>query len=254
MSKSSTKPSSASKPRAPAGRIRRILAIDIGGTGLKAAVIGRKGEFLSDRLRIKTPHRCGPRLMVATLTRLVAPLGNYDRVSIGFPGYVRGGKVFTAPNLGTKAWAGFDLAWAMAKALHRPVRLNNDADVQGLGVINGNGLELACTLGTGFGTAWFRDGELLPHIELAHMPIHHKSSLDKYIGDRELKKIGEKEWSKRLRKLIPILHTVFNYDRLYLGGGNARLVKFKLPENVVLVSNDAGMKGSAFVWLPKGTK
>ena len=224
------------------------------GRGLKAAIIGTKGRFLSERLRVKTPHHCKPARMVSLLVELVAPLKGYDHISIGFPGYVRDGKVFTAPNLGTRAWAGFHLAEALEKKLGKPTRLNNDADVQGLAVISGKGLELVCTLGTGFGTAWFRDGELMPHMELAHMPIHHKSDFDGYIGDAERKKIGNKEWNKRVRKLIPVLATVMNYDHLYLGGGNSQRIKFKLPSNVTLVSNDAGMEGSAFIWHPKGPR
>jgi polyphosphate glucokinase len=232
----------------------RVLAIDVGGTGLKAAIIDTKGRFLSARLRVKTPHHCKPARMVSLLVDLVAPLKGYDHISIGFPGYVRDGKVFTAPNLGTKAWAGFHLARALEKKLGKPARLNNDADVQGLAVISGKGLELVCTLGTGFGTAWFRDGELMPHMELAHMPIHHKSDFDGYIGDAERKKVGNKEWNVRVKKLIPVLATVMNYDHLYLGGGNSQRIKFKLPRNVTLVSNDAGMEGGAFVWHPKGPR
>ena len=232
----------------------KILAIDIGGTGLKAAIIDTKGHFLSKRLRVKTPHHCRPARMVSLLVDLVAPLKGYDHISIGFPGYVRDGKVFTAPNLGTKAWAGFHLAKVLERKLGKPTRLNNDADVQGLAVISGKGLELVCTLGTGFGTAWFRDGELLPHMELAHMPIHHKSDFDGYIGDAERKKIGNKEWNKRVKNLIPVLATVMNYDHLYLGGGNSQRITFKLPRHVTLVSNDAGMEGGAFVWHPKGPR
>jgi polyphosphate glucokinase len=242
----------ASKKRKSAAT--KILAIDIGGTGLKAAIVDTRGRFLTERMRVKTPKHAVPKHVVPALIDLVAPLKGYDHVSIGFPGYVRGGKVFTAPNLGTKAWARYPLAAVIEKKLGKPTRLNNDADVQGLAVIKGEGLELVCTLGTGFGTAWFRDGELLPHMELAHMPIHHKSDFDGYIGDRERKKIGDKEWNKRMRKLIPILATVMNYDKLYFGGGNAQRISFKLPANVSIVSNDAGMEGSAFVWHPKGPR
>jgi len=244
----------ARKTDASVSSATKILAIDVGGTGLKAAIIDTKGRFLSQRLRAKTPHHCKPARMVSLLVDLVAPLKGYDHVSIGFPGYVRDGKVFTAPNLGTKAWAGFHLAQALERKLGKPTRLNNDADVQGLAVISGKGLELVCTLGTGFGTAWFRDGELLPHMELAHMPIHHKSDFDGYIGEAERKKIGNKEWNKRVKNLIPVLATVMNYDHLYLGGGNSQRITFKLPRNVTLVSNDAGMEGGAFVWHPKGPR
>src|SRR5215475_8106042 len=230
------------------------LAIDIGGTGLKAAVVDAKGRFVTERVRVKTPKHSSPKNVVPALLELVAPLSGYDHVSIGFPGYVRDGKVFTAANLGTKQWANFPLARVIEKKLKKPTRLNNDADVQGLAVIKGRGLELVCTLGTGFGTAWFRDGELMPHMELAHMPIHHKGDFDAYIGDRERKEIGDKEWNKRVKAIIPILATVMNYDHLYLGGGNSSRIGFKLPKNVSLVSNDAGMEGGAFVWHPKGPR
>jgi polyphosphate glucokinase len=244
----------ARKRTSSASSATKILAIDVGGTGLTAAILDTKGRFLSKRLRMKTPHHCKPARMVSLLLDLVAPLRGYDHVSIGFPGYVRDGKVFTAPNLGTKAWAGFHLAKVLERKLGKPTRLNNDADVQGLAVISGKGLELVCTLGTGFGTAWFRDGELLPHMELAHMPIHHKSDFDGYIGEAEREKIGNKEWNKRVKGLIPVLATVMNYDHLYLGGGNSQRITFKLPRNVTLVSNDAGMEGGAFVWHPKGPR
>jgi polyphosphate glucokinase len=238
-----------SKKRSAANR--RILTIDIGGTGLKAAVIGRRGGFLTHRRRVKTPHPCPPKVLVAALEKLVAPLGHFDCVTIGFPGYVKRGKVVTAPNLGTKDWAGFALEKIMAKKFGKPVRLLNDADVQGLAVIHGKGLELVATLGTGLGTAWFSDGRLLPHLELAHIPVHHGHDFDAYIGDAARKKLGHKHWNRRVEKVLPILATVMNYDHLHLGGGNSGRIKFKLPPDVSIVSNDAGMEGGAFVWHPK---
>jgi polyphosphate glucokinase len=238
----------AKRRKTAASEVRRILAIDIGGTGLKAAIVGPDGKFLSERLRVQTPRKCSPQKMLTVLAALVRPLEAFDRISIGFPGYVRGGKVFTAPHLGTKAWAGFALADALAAKLGAPARLNNDADVQGLGVIRGKGLEMVCTLGTGFGTAWFRDGELMPHMDLAHLAVHKKCDLDMYVGEATRLALGHREWSKRVRKVIAVLATVMNYDHLYLGGGNSARITFKLPKNVSIVSNDAGMEGSAFVW------
>jgi len=237
--------------RSASTTIRHILAIDIGATGLKLAIVGQNGKFLSARQRVKAPHHPTPSHVLAALADLARPLGAYDRISIGFPGTVRDGKVLTAPNLGTEDWAGFPLAAALQEKLGKPARLHNDADVQGLAAIKGKGLELVCTLGTGFGTAWFRDGELMPHMDLAHMTVHPKDDFDKYIGERTRLKIGHKEWNKRIEKLIAMLARVFNYDHLYFGGGNSRRIKIKLPRNVSLVSNDAGMEGSAFVWLPR---
>jgi polyphosphate glucokinase len=227
---------------------RRILCIDVGGSGLKAAVISPRGKFLVQRVRIKTPQRRKPRDIVKALTDLAAPLGAFDHVTIGFPGMVRHGRVITAPHFGTRDWEGFDLAAAMRKRWKKPVKLLNDADVQGLAVIERKGLELVCTLGTGFGTAWFRDGELMPHMDLAHLAVHRKYDLDVYVGDQTRREIGNGRWNRRVKKLIEVLATVFTYDQLYLGGGNSRCVKFKLPRTVTIVSNDAGMEGGAFAW------
>jgi polyphosphate glucokinase len=227
---------------------RRILCVDVGGSGLKAAVISPRGTFLAKRVRIKTPKHRKPRDIVEALVELVAPLGAFDHVTIGFPGMVKNGRVVSAPHFGTKDWKGFDLAGAMCREWKKPVKLLNDADVQGLAVIKAKGLELVCTLGTGFGTAWFRDGELMPHMDLAHLAVHKKHDLDVYVGDHTYRKIGKARWNRRVKKLIGVLETVFNYDQLYLGGGNSQWVKFRLPRNVTIVSNDAGMEGGAFAW------
>jgi polyphosphate glucokinase len=228
--------------------IKRILCIDVGGTGLKAAVISPRGKYLVKRHRIRTPKQRKPRQIVKVLCDLVAPMGCFDCVTIGFPGVVKDGRVISAPHFGTKDWKGFDLAGAMHEKFGKPVKLLNDADVQGLAVIRGKGLELVCTLGTGFGTAWFRDGELMPHMDLAHLVVRKKDDFDIYIGDGTRRKLGNHHWSRRVKKLIGVLQTVFAYDRLYLGGGNSRCVKFRLSRNVTVVSNDAGMEGGAFAW------
>jgi polyphosphate glucokinase len=229
-------------------RFNRVLAYDIGGTGLKAAIVDARGKFLTEKVRIETPHPCPPKLMVTLLCELAAPLGRYDAITIGFPGYVKHGVVHTAPNLGTEDWAGFALEKAMSKALGKPTGLVNDADVQGLGAIKGRGLELVVTLGTGFGTAWFEDGRLLPHLEMAHVPIHHKHDFDAYVGEAQRKKISAAKWNRRVQRALEILKVVFNYEHIYIGGGNARRIKFKLPSNASLIPNEDGMVGAAFVW------
>jgi polyphosphate glucokinase len=200
------------------------------------------------RSRIAAELGVSTRSIREALTELAATLGPFDHATIGFPGMVRSGRVMTAPAFGTADWKGFDLASAMRKRLAKPVKVLNDADVQGLAAITGKGLELVCTLGTGFGTAWFRDGELMPHMDLAHLVVHKKDDFDIYIGDKTRRRIGDPHWNRRVKKLIGVLETVFAYDHLYLGGGNSRCVSFKLPRSVSLVSNDAGMEGGAFAW------
>ena len=209
--------------RAPSPQIH-TLAIDIGGSGLKASVLDPEGKMLVDELRVPTPYPCPPEVLINTLAELIAPLPSFDRVSVGFPGVVRDGTILTAPHFGDDEWAHFPLATALSERLGKPVRLLNDAEVQGLGLIAGRGLELVLTLGTGAGTALFRDGELMPHLELAQHPVHRDKTYNDYIGNSALLSKGVKKWSHRVRKTIHILYSLLNYDTLYIGGGNAAKV------------------------------
>jgi len=228
---------------------RRILAIDVGGTGLKLAIVDLKGKLLSEHLRVPTPHPSTPAALIKTLVPLAGSLGAFDCISIGFPGVVRGTHVLTAPNLGTELWAGYDLAGTLSRKLGgKPARIANDADIQGLAIVKGKGLEFVMTLGTGIGTSLFRDGELMPHMELAHMPAADGKDFDGYIGDKVLKKIGRKRWNKRVAKMLPYFFTLLHYDHLYLGGGNAHKLTIELPPKSSTVSNIAGLKGGAALW------
>src|SRR5438552_6153080 len=171
----------------------RTLAIDIGGTGIKAALLDDAGRMIGERQRVPTPPKpVSPEDLVRAIDEVAAPLGTYERVSVGFPGYVRDGRVITAPNLGTDALAGFDLQSVLAEHLGKPVRVLNDADVQGFGAIQGRGLEMVLTLGTGAGTALFRDGELMPHLALRHHPVSGNKTYDQYIGNAARKRKGKK--------------------------------------------------------------
>lgn len=226
-----------------------ILAVDIGGSGLKAAVIDSRGGMISERLRVPTPHPCPPELLLDSVVALVAPLPGYDRISIGFPGVVRYGRVLTAPNLDTALWAGFPLAEALSDKLGgKPARLINDADMQGYGLIAGSGLELVITLGTGFGSALFREGELMPHMELAHHPLHKRKTYNEYLGAAELERVGQKRWNRRLERTLTVLETLLHPDHIFIGGGNARHVSLALPQSISLGSNAAGLEGGAALW------
>jgi polyphosphate glucokinase len=169
-------------------------------------------------------------------------------VSVGFPGYVRDGRVLTAPNLGTESLADFDLQSALAAHLGRPVRVLNDADVQGFGAIEGRGIEMVLTLGTGAGTAIFRDGEVIPHLELAHHPVSGNKTYDEYIGNAARRKKGKKAWNKRVAKVIAILREVVRFDHLYIGGGNAKDITFPLPADLSIVPNTDGLTGGIRLW------
>jgi polyphosphate glucokinase len=141
-----------------------------------------------------------------------------------------------------------DFQQVVADYFDKPAHVVNDADMLGLGIARGKGLELVVTLGTGFGTALLLDGKLLPHLEIAHHPVYGLLDYDEYVGEEVRKTLDLATWNDRILYIINILQRVVNYDTLYLAGGNARLVNTPLPDNVHLSNNQAGIKGGARLW------
>jgi polyphosphate glucokinase len=226
----------------------KTLAIDVGGSHLKASVLNEDGRLTVDRVRVATPVGAKPDKIVATLAELVEPLPPFDRISVGFPGVVRNGTVLTAPNLGNDDWKGFKLAEALGAKLGKPVKVLNDAEMQGMAVIKGHGMEIVITLGTGFGTALFMDGRRAPHLELSHHPFRRGETYDEHLGNAARKRVGNKKWNKRVRKAIKTLRVLANFDHLYIGGGNAKKISIDLDPDVTLVSNEAGIEGGLAAW------
>jgi polyphosphate glucokinase len=200
------------------------------------------------RVRVETPYPCRPETLLRVAAEMTKSLPAFDRISIGFPGVIRRGRVVTAPHFGTKRWRGYPLEEALSRRLGKPARLLNDAEVQGLGVIAGRGLEVVMTLGTGVGTAVFADGRLTPHLELAHHPIHKDMTYDDYLGNAALHAHKVRKWSRRVLKAIGFIHTLLNYDTLYIGGGNAAKIRGDLPDNVKICPNSAGITGGVHLW------
>lgn len=230
-----------------------ILAIDIGGSHIKCIILNSQGEGQTEYRRTPTPVQPTPEAVIITILDLVKGLPDFEKISIGFPGYVRNGVVYTAPNLGTPQWAQFQLGQQISDKLGKPARLLNDADQLGLGVVSGTGLELAVTLGTGVGTAVIMDGRLLPHLELSHHPISKGRDYDEYIGSKAMEKVGKEKWNKRVAKVLAAIKVVFNYDRLYLGGGSCKSLTIPLDDNIKIFNNQDGIKGGAKLWeMPDG--
>jgi polyphosphate glucokinase len=225
----------------------RTLAIDIGGTGVKALILDSAGTALTEKARLETPRPATPEAVLGAVWQLLETLGEFDRVSVGFPGVVVSGVTMTAPNLGEE-WHGFDLAHAIAERTRKPVRVLNDAGVQGYGVIEGKGVEMILTLGTGLGCAIYNDGEYVPNLELAHHPFGNGKTYEEYVGVKALEKVGKKKWNKRVQKVIEQVMPIWNPRHLYLGGGNAKKVKIELPENVTITQNVAGLLGGIALW------
>jgi polyphosphate glucokinase len=242
------KPGAGEVSGSPHGQGPYTLAIDIGGTALKASVLDKNGRMNAERVRLPTPYPCSPKVLLKALTELTAPLPAFDRISIGFPGVVRDGHIVTAPHFGNKAWRSYPLEAASAQRLGHPARLLNDAEVQGLGVIAGKGLEVVLTLGTGVGSAVFTGGRLAPHLELAQHPLYNGGTYNDYIGNEALHRHGKKKWNRRVLKTIEAVDSLLHYDVLYIGGGNARHLSVDLPESVRIASNDNGITGGIHLW------
>ncbi|HEY9831687.1 MAG TPA: ROK family protein [Stenomitos sp.] len=225
----------------------RTLGVDIGGSGVKVMVLDEAGHPLTERSRVETPQPPKPHAVIDAIAQLAAGQGEFDRVSVGFPGVVRHGVTYTAVNLDPD-WMGFDLATALSERLGKPVRVANDADVQGMAAIVGKGVELVITLGTGFGSALFVDGTLVPNLEMGHHPFRKGESYEQQLGRAALDAVGPKKWNTRLEKAIACLDHLFNYDYLYIGGGEAKKITLELPANVKIVPNVNGLLGGIVLW------
>ena len=225
----------------------QTLAVDIGGSGIKVIVLDEIGQAITERAREETPNPATPEPMLEKIISLAKGQGEFDRISVGFPGVVVSGVIQTAVNLDSD-WLGFDLATVLSEKLGKPVRVANDADIQGLGTIDGKGVELVLTLGTGFGSALFVDGKLVPNLEMGHHPFRKGDTYEEQLGRAALDDIGKKKWNERLETAIANLQHLFNCDYIYLGGGNTKKITFELPANVKIVPNVNGLLGGIALW------
>ena len=214
---------------------RRVLAIDIGGSHVKARVFGRR------ELR---QFESGPDLTARQMVSKVHALTGdwtYEAVSIGYPGIVLHGKVMAEPhNLG-RGWVGFDFR----KAFGRPTLVLNDAAMQAVGSYEG-GRMLFLGLGTGLGSAMIVDGIVAP-MELAHLPYKKGRTFEDYVGAAGLKRLGGRKWRRTVSEVVAQLSSLLEADYVVLGGGNARKLK-RLPKNARLGSNDFAFLGGFRVW------
>lgn len=237
------------------------LAIDIGGTGLKASVLDGTGQMEHARVRTDTPYPLSPQKLVIELQDLIRQLPPFDRVSVGFPGMVRNGQILSAPHFVSPdgpggvpapklvdAWHRFDLAAALEEVTGKPAKVANDADLQGAAVIEGKGFEAVLTLGTGVGTAFFLEGQLLPHFEFAHHPLRKSKSYNEVLGDAARKKMGDKKWVTRVFEAVETVRALTFFDHCFIGGGNSARLGSDLPEGVTVVDNSAGILGGIKLW------
>ena len=226
-------------------RVRqRTLAIDVGGSSVKCALLDARGRMASEKLSEDTPKRFTPAQLLALIQRLAKQMTSYDRVAVGIPGIVHRDVVYALPASRSRAFKRFELGARLSELLGARVRVTNDAAMHGLAAIRGEGVEMVITLGTGLGTALFIDGVLSAH----YQTLPEQDEPFSPYGKAALKKIGRTRWEKRVRQLFDQLRGITNYDRLYVGGGNAELLRGKMPSRVTVIDSASGILGGFRLW------
>ena len=245
---------------------KKAIGIDIGGTGIKGALVDTKsGVLLSERLRYETPQGGSPKAIAKTLKDLIAQLPGSAGLPVGicFPAVVQHGVTLSAANV-SKEWIGLDADAMFEAELGREVHVLNDADAAGIaevkfGAARGQkGLVIVTTLGTGIGTALMFNGKLVPNAELGHLQIDGVDYESKAAySAKERENLSWEEWAKRLEKYFSHLEALLTPDLFIVGGGVSKehesylpLLKLKTPIIPAENRNSAGILGAAH-WAKK---
>jgi polyphosphate glucokinase len=243
----------------------RGVGIDVGGTGIKAAIVElATGALASPRLREKTPDPSTPQAVADTAARLLDRLRELGHdtaglpTGVGLPGVVKAGRLMTAANI-DKGWVNAPAEAMFGERLGRPVRIINDADAAGIAELRfgagagRRGVVLLLTIGTGIGSALFVDGHLVPNTEFGHLEFHGRDAESLVSGvARERRKMSWKRWAHEFGAFLDCLDRWFSPDLLILGGGvskeSARFLRYITPPcpiETARLLNSAGIVGAA---------
>ena len=240
-----------------------ILGIDVGATGTKAALVDVKaGELVSDKIKLKTPDSKSPEDMAAVICELVDHFAYKGKpVGIGFPSVIKGGIAHTASNI-DKRWIGLPITSFLEDKTGSQIYIINDADAAGISEMNygigrgKKGTVILLTLGTGIGSAIFKDGYLLRNTELGR--LKYKDSVGEYYASNSARKREALEWdeySKVLNEYLEYVYSLFYPDLIILGGGISKqfeLYKEHLSSHMKIVPaekhNNSGIIGAALAW------
>ncbi len=243
--------------------MQQRLGIDIGGSGIKGALVDTEnGKLLTGRLRIPTPQPSSPDAVAGVISQIVANFQYEGPMGVTFPGIVKNGKILSAANV-DEHWVNADAGALFSTTLGQPVSVINDADAAGIAEMRfGNGRDvrgvvILLTLGTGIGSAIFLDGRLLPNSEFGHLKIRGKDAeLRASERVREEKSLSWKKWSGALGEYLAELEKLFSPDLFLIGGGISKKAdKFipylkthvSVPIAAALLQNEAGMIGAALI-------
>lgn len=242
-------------------KLKKILGIDIGGSGVKGAIVDtKKGELITERYRIPTPQPATPEAVAAVIKKIAKHFKWEGPIGAGFPGVIQQGVARTAANV-DKSWIDKDLNKLFSKATGCKVHVVNDADAAGMAEVKfgaGRGQKgtiMLITVGTGLGTVIFSDGKLVPNLEFGHL-IMHGADAELYASDaaRKRDKLSWKTWAGRFNEYLLYIEALFWPDRIIIGGGAS-----KRPENFfphlttkakvvpAKLMNEAGIVGAALV-------
>ncbi len=241
---------------------KRAIGIDIGGTGIKGALVNVKdGTLIGERVRFATPEGGKPREIADVVKKIVEQLhpGKLSvPVGICFPAVVKNGRTMSAANI-SKEWIGLDAETLFEETLGKHVHIINDADAAGVAEVKfgaankRKGLVFMCTLGTGIGTALFVNGDLVPNAELGHLEIDGVDYETKAAySAKEREDLSFADWAKRLQKYFATVERLFSPDLIVIGGGiskqhNEFIPLLKLSAEIVPAAkrNNAGILGAA---------
>jgi polyphosphate glucokinase len=241
--------------------VNRGVGIDIGGSGMKAAVVDLDtGELLSDRFRIRTPQPATPTAMADVVAELVTVLEWSGPVGVGFPGIVRRGVVHSAANI-DDSWVGVDANAVFSAACGADVTMVNDADAAGLAEVRwgaGRGVDgvvLLLTFGTGIGSGLFVDGALVPNTELGHLELDGRDAETHAAASvREREGLTWAQWAPRVERYLQHVEMLFSPDLIIVGGGASKqadrwlhLIEISTPVEPAAMANNAGIAGAALV-------
>jgi polyphosphate glucokinase len=247
----------------------QAVGIDIGGTGIKGALVDTvKGTLLSDRIKLDTPKGGEPDDIVKVVVQIVDQLKVAKSVPVGvcFPAIVIAGKTMSAANV-SKKWIDFDAEKLFEKALGRDIRFVNDADAAGVGEVRYGaakdvpGLVIMTTLGTGIGSALIYNGVLVPNAELGHIEIDGKDAEKRAsYSAKERGRLSYHGWAQRLQRYYGALEFLFSPELFVVGGGVSKsyqdfLPLLKLRTKIVpaALRNNAGILGAASLAADKVT-
>ena len=240
----------------------KALGIDIGGTGIKGAVVDVKtGALLSERLKLPTPTGGEPTTIVATVVKLIEMLGGLEDgvpVGVAFPAIIRDGRTMSAANV-SKKWIGLEAEKLFEQALGREIHFVNDADAAGyaearFGAARGiAGLVILTTLGTGIGSAMIYDGTLIPNSELGHLIVDGRDAERRAsYSAKERGRLSWAAWARRLQRYYSHLENLFSPTLIIVGGGVSKsddlflpLLHLNTPIIAATLRNNAGILGAA---------